>query len=86
MAAMIHTDFAINRVRSYLNDTGIPKSRLALEADVPEGCVRNVHDKEWNPTIETLRKLEGVIPENFVPKKLIKERNCKPKINKRKEK
>ena len=64
---MIHTDSAIARIRAYLKVGGVAKSRLAVLAGVPEGCVRNVYAEEWNPTIETLRKLEAAIPVDFDP-------------------
>lgn len=64
---MIYTDYAIARLRAFLNQTGVAKSRLAINAEVAEGSVRDVHDPEWNPTAETLRRLEKAIPEEFVP-------------------
>lgn len=52
-------------------ETGTAKSRLAFLADVPEGCTRNIASDEWNPTAETLRKLEAVVVKN-------KNKNKKP--------
>lgn len=67
MVCMIHTDYAIARIRAYLKQSGVAKSRLAIMAGVPEGCVRNVKSKRWNPTFETLRKIESAIPRDFSP-------------------
>lgn len=65
LSGMSYTDFAIARVRAYLKDFGIAKSRLAKMADVPEGCTRQMFTKGWNPTTDTLRKLESVIPPDY---------------------
>lgn len=64
---MIHTDYAIARVKAYLKETGTARYRLAVMAGVPEGCVRNVEATDWNPTTDTLRKLEEAIPKDFMP-------------------
>jgi len=65
--AMIHTDYAIARIRAYLKENGMAKFRLAVLAKVPEGCTREVNKKTWNPTAKVLRKIEGVIPDDFTP-------------------
>lgn len=67
MASMIHIDYAVAKVRAYLKTNGIARFRLATEAGVPEGCVRNVDSDEWNPQTDTLRKLEKALPVNFNP-------------------
>lgn len=65
-SVMIHTDYAIERIKAYLQSSGMAKSRLAVEAGVPEGCTRRIEDKNWNPTTDTLRKLEAVVPTDFI--------------------
>ena len=44
---------------------GWSKKELAEKADVAEICLRHIHDDNWNPTLETLRKLEKVIPDDW---------------------
>lgn len=79
---MIYTDYAISRIRAYLEDRGIARSRLAITANVPEGCTRNVDSPDWDPRASTLRKLEGAIPAEFVPS----EQSNKPKIKTKRKK
>lgn len=63
---MIHADCSIARIRAYLKDSGVSKSALAERAGIYEACIRKVLTSEWNPTIDTLRKIEGAIPTEFV--------------------
>ena len=77
LLAMIHTDSAIARIRAYLRDCGVAKSRLAADADVPEGCIRKVMEKDWNPTSDTLRALERAVPADFIHKAKAKRANGK---------
>jgi len=65
---MIHIDLALARLRAYLSQPGKTRTRLAIDAGVPEGCVRNIDSEDWNPRIKTFKKLEEAIPENFTPK------------------
>lgn len=65
-------DRVITRVRAYLQhlaDTGVPAPRvhLARRANINESVIRNIEAPDWNPTIETLRKLERAIPDDFMP-------------------
>jgi hypothetical protein len=66
---MTNVEYTIYRIRKYLETEGVAKSRLAALAGVPEGCTRNIKSTKWNPTSETLIKLESVIPENYAPPK-----------------
>jgi ribosome-binding protein aMBF1 (putative translation factor) len=58
-------DQSIQLVRSFLSNEGVAKSRLATMAKVPEGCTRTILNEDWNPTIDTLRKLESALPESY---------------------
>jgi len=58
-------DQSIQLVRSFLDKEGVAKSRLAAMAKVPEGCTRAILNEDWNPTIDTLRKLESALPDNY---------------------
>ena len=70
-------DQSIHRIRTFLEEKEIAKSRLAVMAGVPEGCTRGVYNSDWNPTLDTLRKLERVIPEDFQPTKKSKKTTTK---------
>lgn len=58
-------EHAIERIREFRRANGFAKNRLAVLAGVPEGCIRSIDDKDWNPTLVTIKKLEKVIPANF---------------------
>lgn len=55
----------IRRIREYAAAMGWAKSRLAAEASMPANTLRKFHDADWNPTADTLRKLEALIPDSF---------------------
>lgn len=57
---------SIERIRQYRISRNIPKSRLAKQAKVSEGILRGMDCERWNPTLDTLNKLERVIPPDFV--------------------
>ncbi len=61
-------DTAIKRIRQFRKEQGITKYRLACMAGVPENSVRKLDSVEWNPTLETLRSLDSVIPKDFSPR------------------
>lgn len=46
---------------------GLAKARLAVMAEIPEGSTRNMDSDDWNPTLGTLRKLDKLIPNDFIP-------------------
>jgi hypothetical protein len=54
----------------------VKRSRLAKSAGVPSGCTRKIGQPDWDVRISTLRKLESVIPADFIfePKKKPKKR------------
>ena len=41
------------------------KKELAERAKIAEICLRHIHEDDWNPTFETMRKLEKVIPDDW---------------------
>jgi len=57
----------IRRIREFRTKSGFAKTRLAVMAGIPEGCIRNIDEQDWNPTLVTLRKIEAVIPSDFQP-------------------
>ncbi len=73
---MIHTiDYTIQRIRDFRKSMGYARFRLATLADLSENAVRKMDSKNWNPTLETLKKLESLIPPDFTPPKSGKHRS-----------
>lgn len=58
-------DTAIERIRAYARAQGWKKSRLAKEAGMSDTVLRGFDQPNWNPTVETLRRLETIIPDKF---------------------
>lgn len=58
-------DHSIARIRAFAASRGWKKSRLAKEAKVNDTTLRSFHEPDWNPTAETLRQLESIIPADF---------------------
>lgn len=53
---------AIARVRAWATANDWSKHRYAVEAGVVDTTLRHFHSPDWNPTRETLERLEGLIP------------------------
>lgn len=53
------------RIRAFAARRGVSKSRYALMAGLTVNALRGMDSPGWNPTAETLRKLEQVIPAEF---------------------
>lgn len=68
--AMRNIDQAIARVRYFASSQGWTKSRLAKEAGLQDTTLRSFHDPEWNPTAQTLRAIEAIIPSDFDPARI----------------
>jgi 3,4-dihydroxy 2-butanone 4-phosphate synthase/GTP cyclohydrolase II len=56
---------AIARVRAFAEERGWTKSRLAIEAGMSNTVLRDFDKPDWNPTVETLRRIEAIIPKSF---------------------
>lgn len=56
---------AIKRIRAYAKANNITKSRLALDAGLSDRALKDFWTEAWNPTLESLRKIEGLIPPSF---------------------
>ena len=52
---------SIERVRAFARAQGWTKSRLARQAGMIDTTLRDFHRDDWNPTAETIRRLEAVI-------------------------
>jgi 3,4-dihydroxy 2-butanone 4-phosphate synthase / GTP cyclohydrolase II len=59
---MSSLDTAINRIRAYARKQGWKKSRLAKEAGMSDTVLRDFDKPDWNPTADTIRRLEAIIP------------------------
>lgn len=57
----------IERIRTFSAVMGWKKGRLAREAGIQKTTLRHFHEHDWNPTKETIEKLESVIPEGWTP-------------------
>jgi ribosome-binding protein aMBF1 (putative translation factor) len=64
---MLATDFALKRIRAYVDKQGWKKSRLATEAKLHDTTLRDFDKEDWNPSLRILRTVESVVPENFMP-------------------
>ncbi len=60
-------DHAIARIRAYARHRGWKKSRLASEAGMQDTTLRDFDKEGWNPTADTLRRLEAIVPPDFMP-------------------
>lgn len=72
---MTNVENTIQKIRDYLDVSGVTRSGFATIAGVPEGCVRDIHSPEWNPTASTLKKLEKALPPKFKKSKSKKPRS-----------
>jgi 3,4-dihydroxy 2-butanone 4-phosphate synthase / GTP cyclohydrolase II len=54
----------IEKLRSLVNDTGLSRSGLARAAGLHANTLRDLDQTDWNPTAETLRKLESYLFSN----------------------
>lgn len=62
----IGLEMALQRIRVYAFAVqGWTKKELADRADVSENTLRHIHDSDWNTSLDTIRRLESVIPEDW---------------------
>lgn len=59
------TQASIDRIRAFARENRISKSRLARLAGLRDTVLRDFWEDDWNPRLETLRKVEAVVPEDF---------------------
>lgn len=57
----------IHRLRSYALTKNLKKSRLALDAGLDNKTLKDFWNESWNPTARTIKKLEELVPEGFIP-------------------
>lgn len=61
----INSAALIARIRAFAKARGWAKSRLAREAGMRDTVLRDFDKPDWNPTMETIRQLEAIIPADF---------------------
>ncbi|CAK0756572.1 hypothetical protein CCP2SC5_2230002 [Azospirillaceae bacterium] len=64
-ALMTNIDLTLRRIRAFAESNGWKKSRLAREAGLCDTVLRHFDKDRWNPTAQTLRTLEAIIPPDF---------------------
>lgn len=64
---MLATDFALKRIRAYVDQQGWKKSRLATEAKLHDTTLRDFDKEGWNPSLRILRTVESIVPKTFMP-------------------
>lgn len=64
---MLAIDQSIARVRAYARarESEIPRSTLAKMAGLHWSTLSPLFREDWNPTADTLRRLEQLIPADF---------------------
>lgn len=60
----MNVDRNIQRIREFAKARRLSKSRMAAMAGMRDTVLRNFDKESWNPTAETLRKLELFISES----------------------
>lgn len=58
---------ARDRVRAWIVSSDLPKAAIAAKAKVDEKTVRQAASGDWNPTVNTLAKLEALLPAGWKP-------------------
>lgn len=59
-------DHIIERLRAYRRAKGWSILRFAKEAGMGESTIRNMDHPEWSPTADTIRRMEAIIPPEWV--------------------
>jgi 3,4-dihydroxy 2-butanone 4-phosphate synthase/GTP cyclohydrolase II len=57
---------SIARIRAFAKSQKIRPARLAIMAGLHANTLRSFDDADWSPTGKTLRKLEALIPADFI--------------------
>lgn len=59
------TEYSVYRIKAFAREMGWAKSKFAIEAGLQPTTLRNFDSDGWNPTLDTLKALESIIPSNF---------------------
>lgn len=64
---MSYAEASLHRIREYARVFGISRTEIARRSRVWDGSLRRFWDDNFNPTLETLRRIEGIVPPDFIP-------------------
>lgn len=67
MNAKTHIESSVARIRAFARARGYSLNGLAEFAGLSESTIRHLYAEDWNPTRNTLRKLEAVVSTDFEP-------------------
>lgn len=56
---------AVYRVRAWADANHWRKSKYARKAGIIDTTLRDFNEPDWNPTVETLLRLEALIPDGW---------------------
>ena len=56
-----------SRILAYRTAQRMTRAGMAVAAGLHRDALRQMDNPNWNPTAETLRKLEAVIPPDWMP-------------------
>jgi ribosome-binding protein aMBF1 (putative translation factor) len=60
-------EYYLHLLRCYAREKNLSKSKFAQEANLDTKTLKLFWEKDWEPTLKTLKKLEAIIPETFKP-------------------
>lgn len=60
-------DQTIHRIQSFLEKTDLTNVAIAEMTGLSEAAIRSVKKNDGNPTSDTLRAIESVIPSDYQP-------------------
>lgn len=67
-------DNALARIRAYVSYAELTPWSLAKVAGLTDKALRNLNNPaRWNPHLDTLRKIDAIIPRNFDPRQAVAE-------------
>lgn len=72
-------DANLNRIRSYRREYNLARYRFACMAGVNEAAIRNIDTPNWNPTANTIRKFEALIPAGYMAEANDNQKSSDPK-------
>ena len=64
---MLNLDAVLTRIRAYATHARLSPSALALKAGLGINSLADLHSSDWTPSGRTIRKVEAVIPADFMP-------------------
>jgi len=58
-------DHVLDRIRAFALQGKLTRAELARRAGLSEDALRDLYEPSWNPTAETLRQVEALVPDDF---------------------